>query len=443
MHIETIVNHDGKKGNNTITINKLFQFIIVKDIDKKNRKIIIYNAIIFHAKSTHDKLNISFKYNLRDIPFTKEDCSHFFQQDNIIQQFWGKDSKFYSNMSDCLKNFHHQDDDITSYLNKENSCHGVLYIEQNEKPNIGKFIVKPIKIATNDNSIILPDSDKGEQNTNLISRGYWFKSEFDAPIEDSNKHIDLIASISLKGIEYKSPDFKIYLQADNKYELKRNSVEISYSKNVIDRQNCEILKVFSQSKMTYFDDWRNLGIYQSALFRTKMNSVSEESSFTKGISKIEIHANLENSEHFIVKEINLIIFSLFLSLFLSLGFDITRQENIHFSRIFPESAKILTIDALWFLCCLSLLFKYIYARGSNIGNILIYSLFSPLILWQSLYIFHPTAYENNLLLSKIYYFDIIFGVLSLVLYIIVLHVRKRNPSKKKSDFNRFEKFIGV
>ncbi|HAT1529133.1 TPA: hypothetical protein I8W52_004405, partial [Morganella morganii] len=86
---------------------------------------------------------------------------------------------------------------ITSYLNKNNSCHGVLYIEQNEKPNIGKFIVKPIKIATNDNSIILSDSDEGEQGTNLISRGYWFKSEFDAPIEDGSKHIDLIASISL------------------------------------------------------------------------------------------------------------------------------------------------------------------------------------------------------------------------------------------------------
>lgn len=48
VHINTKIINNGI-DDDEIIINKFFQFIIVKDINKKTREITIYNAIVLNA----------------------------------------------------------------------------------------------------------------------------------------------------------------------------------------------------------------------------------------------------------------------------------------------------------------------------------------------------------------------------------------------------------
>ncbi|MCX9095252.1 MULTISPECIES: hypothetical protein [Providencia] len=451
MHIETIIK-DTSCHKKKVDIKKFFQFIILKDISKKKREVIIYNAIVLNAEPFDATFNISYMYNYKPIISTTSDCSDFFQKEKIIKQFWGEKSEFTNEITTTIQKLTNSKPESlkkpSDYLNDvNNSCKGIFYVEQEEKSNVGKYIIKPIKTIQNESGIILEDTKfeniPPSEIKEFASRGYWFKSKFIVPIDDE-KYIDFTASIKLEEAEYISPDFKIYLQTDEKYELKKTNVELLYSKDNIDQTNCEMVKVFSQSKMSYFDEWVKLGIYSSSLFRTKMNSVSEENSYTKGLTNITVKATLENTQHFILRELKLIIFSLFLSLFISIGFDITRQGTPEFQQLFPPSLDGFTLDTKWLFLCVLLFIKYMYIRNTNVKPLISFILYTPLTIWFFLYITYPIIYIEHPSLRNLYLWDIVFSIVSILFYVIVIMRRRHNySSNKQDDGNKFFQLIGV
>lgn len=362
----------------------------------------------------------------------------------------GKKSYFSNNASTCLKKLNKNDkhipQDLLSYLEKDNACKGYFYIEQSEKENIRKTLIKPIKVEKNTNGVILSDTltFHNEEYENLISQGYWFKNNFTVSIEKNEKALNLDVAVSLSGAFYKSPDFKIYIQSDKKYELKDTNISVSHSRDDIDKTNSEIVKVFSQSRMKYFDEWQKLGIHENSLFRIKMNSISENKTFKSGINELQLNIKLEDSETPVSREKNLIIFSLFLSLFLSFGFDITRQQELNFQLIFPYLAKeYFTIDALWIFLCLSIFIKYNYLEKTKVNKLIGSFTLLPLLIWFSMYILHPSIYLSFKFLCWLYYIDCSIAIIVILLHWRVSRQSKRMKTGKIKEFNRFDKFIGA
>ncbi|SUC26967.1 Uncharacterised protein [Providencia rustigianii] len=294
MNLKTIIKNNGSK-NDSISIDKFFQFIIVKDLDKNQREITIYNAVVMNAETNKPDITLSYKYNYEDAKIKyndTNDCHSFFQNEDILKQFWGGNSIFTNNTVEKLNEITKctTPQSVHNYLNSNNPCSGCFYIEQDEKDNIEKSLIKPLKIKTNANGVVLNDCETKlilpEPYRKLILNGFWFKNIITVNIDRNEKNLELDFCIDLLGAKYSSPDFKVYLLTDEKYSLKNTRASISYSNTNIDLSNCEVIKVYSQNKMIYFEEWVKLGIKSNSLLRVKMNTASESKIFSIGLKKI-------------------------------------------------------------------------------------------------------------------------------------------------------------
>lgn len=450
MNITTNIKLD-KKGQALpkVTIDKLFHFIILQDINNDKCKVTIYTALAFHSDQKDAKLVVSFSCNKKQVKAKHEDRSSFYLEDGVITQFWGKNSKVdteYSTITQkCLEGINVSTPDpldkITTALDKIEDTDAVLYIDE-DKQGIRKIIIQPSKIKVEAAQIALKCKYGALENElkEFVSNGYWIKSEFDSDIQSSKLGFNFQSEIKLDGAVFNSPDFKVYFQTQKKYDLKTSSAEVDLQSTPPNSPTtssaigtkCEVIKVFSQSKIIYFDEWAKLGIYTSSLFKVQMSSSLENKICNNGIKSIIINAQMEDLESPRKREINLLILSIIFSLFCSIGLDVTRQTSEIFPLIFPMKS-FLSLDLLWFIVCIGVFLKYVFITTTNINKKIIIPLAIPLVLW-----FVPYAFISDLKISdnpvmsneytlryfhSLYFIDLLFSAYCLISYAFIKKVR--------------------
>ncbi|MFM5083180.1 hypothetical protein ACEUBN_17905 [Aeromonas veronii] len=461
MNITTNIKLDRKGPNlSNVTIDKLFHFMIFHEINEGKCKVTIYTALAFHSDHKDARLIVSFTCNQKQVKAKHEDKSSFYLDETVIQQFWGKNSKieseYYSITQNCINNKNLTTPDplekITAQLAKIEDTDSVLYIEE-EKQGIEKIIIQPSKIKVESAQIALKCKFGALENElkQFISNGYWIKSEFDTEIESNDLGFKFKSEIKLDGAAFKSPDFKVYFQTQKKYDLKTSSSEVELNTKIPSTaqptssqmgSKCEVIKVFSQSKIVYFDEWAKLGIYTSSLFKVQMSNSLEGNICNDGIKSISINAQMEDLESPRKREITLLILSIIFSLFCSIGLDFTRQSSDAFKLIFPMKSY-LSLDLLWSIVCIGILLKYLFITATKINKKIIIPLVVPLVLW-----FMPYAYISNMmtethpfLLNKyienyfhlFYFFDILLNIYCLLSYLFIKKYRYTLRSNKSND----------
>ncbi|EMI5491494.1 hypothetical protein REJ26_002626 [Providencia stuartii] len=446
MRITTNIKNDSTNSDVAISIDKFFQFIIVGDIIDGECDVIIYNAIAFHYNETvnNSKLIVGFNINDDDdVELQHKDMSFFYKDEAIIKQFWGKNSKFSKSYKELIEELFKEKDNgfsgelndadninkIIDCFNDSSKTSGALYITE-KKDVIKDIIIFPLSIGESTHDVVLCDIFE-KLNNDLkcaASNGYWFKTKFKHKIENNHQGFKIKASISLDNAKFKSPDFKIYIQTNEKYDIK-------YNESSIDGKVVHIEKVYSQNSLNYFKEWIYDGINKSSLFRLNNNNEIDKE-INENIVKFNSSIQFEDIFASRRREINILIFSIILSLICSIGLDVTRQDKIVFGNIFPRGFN-LSLDALWLIACLSLAVKVFFYKISKVKLIVKLLLFCPAFIWFSVYFlfsFNDERYTCNdftygdsllclgYLQKKLFLSDIIiFGT---ILFLMVLNFFK-------------------
>lgn len=405
MILTTKISRDSQAENTITTLDKFFQFIIIDKIDANRCKVSIYNAISFSGTGDNSKLIIDFHNQhhsqIQGVKYT--DCERFYQETDILKQFWGSDSKFSADISSTIEQFFHSlspDDkkEIVEVLGACNSS-GIFGVSEKKEsikdiiinPSSAEFVGSQAKLSCN-----IP---KTESKFDIISNGYWFKAEFETDLSTGPNGFNIESKLEFsKNSQFKSPDFKIYIQTGKKYDLRSSKVTvISNGNDYIG----EIVKVFSQSKIKYFSEWADHGIYSSSLFKASPGTTAEKAINDIGLESISVSAALEDLELPRHREINLLIFSIIFSLFASFGFDKTRQTESEFRDIFP-SYNYLSIDGSWLLVCIGIIIFYYLLKNYNWSRITKFFAVFPIILWFFSYlILNGNPWGRNILGSDI------------------------------------------
>jgi hypothetical protein len=370
-----------------ILIDKFFQFVIIGDkVSGKKRTVNIFTALSYRTETGNAvPLNViqnfeDFSNDIGEKTILHQDKSSYYQQEDILKQFWGKTTTKLSNPE-----FSNQ---FGSYI-KSNSGEAIdelydklngnlpLLVEESEK-DIEKFFIIPAKIQHNKSKTIILKPPKFSKKIpkelkKLSSFGFWFHSEFSGEFKEDIS-LSFLHEIN-SSIEIACNDFKIYYQTSKEHDIK----SFKYSLN---DKNVEIIKVYSQQNTSYFDDWKKLKIYESSLLRLhNSNSVNEELKLNKKkriIGEIELIDYKANRK----KELQTIIITMLLSLLLSLGLDATRLTTDTFNKLFEITIFATEIPAslVWFILCSSMLPKFfsITPNTSGLRRIIYFILSVPI-----------------------------------------------------------------
>ena len=219
MILTTKISRDSQAENTITTLDKFFQFIIIDKIDANRCKVSIYNAISFSGTGDNSKLIIDFHNQhhsqIQGVKYT--DCERFYQETDILKQFWGSDSKFSADISSTIEQFFHSlspDDkkEIVEVLGACNSS-GIFGVSEKKEsikdiiinPSSAEFVGSQAKLSCN-----IP---KAESKFDIISNGYWFKAEFETDLSTGPNGFNIESKLEFsKNSQFKSPDFKIYIQ---------------------------------------------------------------------------------------------------------------------------------------------------------------------------------------------------------------------------------------
>jgi len=383
--MKLIISKDGPSCGE-VSLQRFFQFSVIgKKKSDATHQIDMFNAICFKAESTTLSVSMECDIYFKNFQTSKEaekriqtkftDKVEYFEQLEILKQFWGKKAFSSSNREEFITKIKEeftinpdQYDDLTTDVNliyevldKTNSL--PLFINDNKEQTdkFDKFIILPFKaFGKSTNKVMLKSSKELSVLKVLhdkISLGFWFHNVADVKLK-SLINTDIINS----EIEFKSnvtsPDFKIYYQVDESVELKKNKIIIdSHIKEPVD---AEIIQVYSQSEINYFKDWAELGIYSSRLLRLH-NNTKVNNKISNEFKSVKSELELEDVEAKNKKETNLFILSIFISALMAMGLDATRLMNPTFLLNFP-TIPIFSEAFIWFLICAGLIPKYLVLR---------------------------------------------------------------------------------
>lgn len=443
MKITTNIKQDNNQKSNTV-LDKFFQFMVLNEVQNDKCQVVIYTAIAFHCEQQDAKLIVNFSCNgQKKIDVVNTDKCSFYSDEAVLKQFWGGESKVDSGymalIDKCADSESTEDKEILRQaLQNVHDSEDVLYISEN-KESIKDIIIQPLKVKIGTNEVVLKCkfSDINKELKKYLSNGYWIKTVFEEDIESDQQGFKIEAGLELTGATFLSPDFNIYVQTPKKYDLKSGSVEIN-----LDGENTsqgELIKVFSQSKINYFEEWTNLGIYASSLFKVTMNSTAKKDIFKKGIKGISHTAHMEDLDAPRKREINLLIFSILLSLFCAIGLDRTRQNTEQFVASFPN-VGFMSIDLIWAGICIGIMFKYFVLKGSKIAKNIKGLLLLPFTIWFCAYFFidigqlkeiefFQVANENIFsysgMQSTLYILDIILSLYCIVSLSCIRYLRRK------------------
>lgn len=384
MRLITSIIEDSADVNTKLHIDKFFQFVIIGNIVDGEAEVTVYNAIAFHYKDqvTNPKIIVSFNVNDEDICLKHEDCSSFYQEQTVLNQFWGKESRFSASYRDLINKINHveqnKQEELTVALDKAGDSDGALFITES-KNFVKDVIIAPCAIKESNGSVILNDffNDISSEVKENVSNGYWFKTTFKSKIENNHQGFKLKIDINLDNGKYSSSDFKVYIQTNKDYDIQRSSSLIN------DEEEVTIEKVYSQNSLKYFKEWENLGIYKSSLFRMS-NGSNVDKKISDKIEKFSTSVQFEDIFASRRREINILVFSIVLSLLCSIGLDATRQGATDFKSLFPSIGS-LSQDVLWLASCIGLATKYMFLKYSKISLLFKSILTIPAIFWFSLY----------------------------------------------------------
>ncbi|MGO3444028.1 MAG: hypothetical protein ACTINA_11040 [Pseudoalteromonas distincta] len=406
MILTTKIKFDSQNNDTTTTLDKFFQFIIIDKLDGNRCKVSIYNAISFSNDGDHSKLVIEFFDQKNDqISSVKfMDYKKFYEETNILKQFWGKSSEYSANISATINNFAKdlESEERTKIQEALSACcsSGVFGVSEN-KDSIENFIINPSTAEFSTGQVKLPCHfpSKQEDSPKLLSNGYWFKAEFELDLNTGPSGFNIESRLEFSNkSKFKSPDFKIYIQTGKKYDLRSSKITVVGQKT---DYFGEVVKVFSQSKIKYFTEWAEHGIYSSSLFKASPGTTAEKAIKESGLKSISVTVELEDLELPRRREINLLIFSIIFSLFASFGFDRTRQGDVGFKDIFPFS-NYLSIDVNWLIVCIGILIFYYSLKNFTWRLRFKIIAISPISLWFFSYlILNGSIWGNEILVSNI------------------------------------------
>lgn len=459
MHLTTKISVDSNNGHgNTVVLDKFFQFIVLNKQDGNRCEVTIYNAISFHNENEDSKLIVEFLDEKGRIiqGLEHDDKVEFYKNSEVLSQFWGVNSRYDANISSVIADFAPEDvnENILCEHIRSMGTNGVFGVKEN-KPGIDNIVIVPLQIEKESNQIVLQQKRSPQDSTlkKIISYGYWFKSRFNLDLNTGQNGFSFISNIEFPiNVDFKSPDFKIYIQTSKKYDVRRSKVEV---RDINDSKVGEIIKVFSQSKINYFEEWADLGIYTSSLFKVNHGTAGDKLISEGGVRAISVKADMEDLEKPRRREINLLIFSIIFSLFISFGFDRTRQlENNGFSSIFPDW-HYLSIDASWLIVCLGVLIKFLFFKQAKVPTWLKCILPLPIGLWFSSYltIFQSEWIKNiltesgpysiNLLYHTLYYCNIVVIVYMAISLVLIKVMRPKQAPGAQTDQSLTHKIFGV
>ncbi len=458
MHLTTKISFNGS-SNGDVVLDKFFQFIVLNNQESNKCEVTIYNAIAFHNKSSTCKLIVEFldEKRRRIKGIEHDDKSDFYKETDVLSQFWGANSRYDANIDEIIQAFNKENkvdhSDLYDHISSTKTD-GVLGIEEN-KAEIKNIIIIPFKIKNEGDQLILKQDfcHKATEINSIISYGYWFKSKFNIEINTDQNGFSFISNIDFPdNVILKSPDFKTYIQTKKKYEIRRSSVDV---KNSDDSKSGEIIKVFSQSKIKYFDEWANLGIYNSSLFKVNHGTAGGKVISEGGVKSISVKADMEDLEKPRRREINLLIFSIIFSLFTSFGFDRTRQTELSgFSDIFPD-CSFLSIDALWLFVCLGVLLKFMFIKIAKVPKTFKVVLLLPVALWFSSYLTiyqtewmkeilgKPEEIPVGLIYHILYYCNAVVMIYMAISIMLIIVLRPKKAPDAKKGWNNIHQIFGV
>ncbi|MFH6955291.1 hypothetical protein ACHSBP_19500 [Pseudoalteromonas sp. XMcav1-K] len=384
-------------GSN-VRLDKFFQFIVVSNITpaedgfESNAKIGVYTCLISSCCDTHvtadltdansPVLNCVITVNGVETDEI-EDRSHFFLEESNIRGFWGERS--------VVKSPSKQDieallgvGEIPSEILRQSK---IVYIDQSHMKSC--VLVKQFK----DNQSLTIGKDK-------FPNGYWLYHEFNTCIDSNSTGVGVKAKVKLDKINASSPDLRVYFQFPKSLEIHNERVEITPSevlKTASDQKSSKVVnklrnflsqkdseeqnsssnnsffgakarveRVFSQSRIEYYDEWIQGGIKKSNLFRLQENKQAQKL-MDDGLEELSIDMALIDVNKPKEREYKMLLYSLLLSLFCSYGLDATRQNLIGFQNLFLLGSDFITF--MWLLLCVGIGIKlFFYFKVDKILN---------------------------------------------------------------------------
>lgn len=285
-------------------------------------------------------------------------------------------------------------------------------------------------------AILKPGCYKVDDIKNYVSYGSWFRIKFNAWFEKKNDSFYLDNSVVF-GSRMPCPDFKVYYLLPDDSEPKPHSVNIKCIDENKTEVDSEVIKVYSNQSMSYFDDWLSLKIKSRPLIRLKNTTKIDDAILKKGMKSYNAQFDVFDISASKRREVAIFLFGLFLAAFLSMGLDATRIGSELFKVYFPESWYF-SESAIWLLICLVAVPKFIIVRGSMksnnmkwLRNCVVFSSV-PVIFWaaDALFVREPVLKilsESDLLFFISYeeamgyytfipYFDFAFMFVSALVY---------------------------
>lgn len=389
--------------NNKVILDKLFQFSILgAKLESSFYKMEQFNALCVRFQNFKNEYTINIECDINSHDSEKEtppvftDRVSYFKDIDIINQFWGKSSYSTDNKSDfCNKaieilNLNPEnksevreeiyDEVVLIYKLCKDSTAPILI--QESKEGIEPFIVIPLKSVFSKTKVKLKTENisRLKITAKYLSFGFWFQSSFKRKIKTIHDELFFDSRIEFPSV-IKSPDFKVYFQIGAHIKIKSNQVSLDNGGEPI---KAEIIRVFSQSKIKYFKDWADLGIYQAALLRFENSKKINGEIMLNGVRSVKSQLNLEDTSETSRKQLHLYILSLIVSVLVAMGFDATRQTSQDFTSYFPV-VRFFTNELIWFLVCIGLIAKYKYLLIDDAVNkwykFTVYLSFIPLIFW--------------------------------------------------------------
>jgi hypothetical protein len=412
-----------------IRIDKLFQVIFVGESDiNQIRKVEIFTALVAQFptwEKNNPQLIVEITIDGIVAIDTADTSREFYEEINILNQFWGKDSSKPSTQTtfrDTLlreiptlsqKNIDNQIITIDKKQEDKSLCQ--LIIKEPDK-GINPFILVPQELSKNNQNhprLIPLDIEISELKDLCmhVSPAIWIHSTFNTQ-NNSKKSINGIVIPIEYTMRFSDPlecdDFKIYYvfpsqfqvlnspASSNEIKLFPPSGQVSSSENL----KAEINEVFSQPNTKYFKLWESLGIQDSTLLRF-YNSTSVDRVFKEGkVNNIRLQFRVTDIALGEKRENKKLIISIWLSTIIALGIDSTRlAEN---SKYFPPSTYVGT-PFWWALLCISLFPRFIPPIKSSspktsrfLGDLVL----AGYLVWTSVAFFMGQKLQEILVASK-------------------------------------------
>ncbi|MCE9781222.1 hypothetical protein [Shewanella algae] len=392
-------------ATNKVKIDKFFQFVVIGEkVSGKQRNVDVFTAISFKAEGGQPvSVKVRHKYEnysngVRKTKIKDRDVHDYYSNEKVLKQFWGKSTKCLSN-PDFAKAFDLSCNECGAEIDdfyKRLVGNTPLFVEEDKK-GIEKFFIIPCKSSSEGEGLFLlsPQDIVDEKFRNLASYGFWLHSRFSGEFKEEN-FMSFSHSIE-SDFDVSCPDFKVYYQVSKFHDVKNATYKVN-------DQKTEVIKVYSQQKTDYFNDWRALKIYESSLLRMMNGSSINEALSKSDIKKVEGDIELVDYNGNKRKELYLILATMFFSLLLALGMDATRLSTENFSKVFEIELYDFNSPAslTWLLTCLSLVVVvgnalFLSVRRWRLYVYLILS--TPVFLMMMMSIHYPTiivSSENTL-----------------------------------------------